>query len=92
MFERRLKILLGILVMLTALVLLRAAHVQIVNGEHWRRQAINSMKRSQLVDTVRGRILDRMSDVNFKRWTRWIVTAVGAIYLVQAAQLFLASA
>jgi len=37
-----------------------------------------------------GRILDRMSDVDFKRWTRWIVTGVGAIYLVQAARLFLA--
>ena len=37
-----------------------------------------------------GRILDAMSDVNFKRWTRWIVTAVGLGYLVQAAQLFLA--
>lgn len=36
-----------------------------------------------------GLILDRMSDVNFKRWTRWIVTAIGAVYLVQAAQLFL---
>lgn len=46
-----------------------------------------------MVGTVLGgRILDRMSDVNFKRWTRWIVTAVGAIYLLQAAQLFLASA
>ncbi len=38
---------------------------------------------------VGGRILDRMSDVNFKRWTRWIVTAIGGLYLVQAAQLFL---
>ncbi|HEY9217823.1 MAG TPA: sulfite exporter TauE/SafE family protein, partial [Phenylobacterium sp.] len=36
---------------------------------------------------VGGLILDRMSDVNFKRWTRWIVTAVGVLYLVQAAQL-----
>ena len=35
-----------------------------------------------------GLILDRMSDVNFKRWTRWIVTGVGVLYLVQAAQLF----
>lgn len=35
-----------------------------------------------------GLILDRMSDVDFKRWTRWIVTAVGLVYLVQAAQLF----
>ena len=38
-----------------------------------------------------GLILDRMSDVNFKRWTRWIVTAIGGLYLVQAAQLFRAS-
>ena len=35
-----------------------------------------------------GALLDRMSDVNFKRWTRWIVTAVGISYLIQAAQLF----
>jgi len=35
-----------------------------------------------------GRILDAMSDVNFKRWTRWIVTAIGGGYLVQAARLF----
>lgn len=41
---------------------------------------------------VGGRILDRMTDVNFKRWTRWVVTAVGVFYLVQAAQLFLAPA
>jgi uncharacterized membrane protein YfcA len=39
---------------------------------------------------VGGKILERMTDVNFKRWTRWIVTAVGLVYLVQAAQLFLA--
>ena len=37
-----------------------------------------------------GVILNRMSDVNFKRWTRWIVTAVGVLYLIQAAQLFAA--
>ncbi|RAK59164.1 sulfite exporter TauE/SafE family protein [Phenylobacterium hankyongense] len=40
---------------------------------------------------VGGLILDRMSDVNFKRWLRWIVTVIGATYLVQAAQLFLAA-
>lgn len=38
---------------------------------------------------VGGLILERMSDVNFKRWTRLIVSAVGVVYLVQAAQLFL---
>jgi hypothetical protein len=36
-----------------------------------------------------GRILDAMSDVNFKRWTRWIVSGIGLVYLVQAAQLFM---
>ena len=37
---------------------------------------------------VGGKILDRMSDVNFKRWTKWIVSGIGVLYLVQAAQLF----
>ena len=35
-----------------------------------------------------GMALDRMSDLNFLKWTRGIVTALGVIYLVQAAQLF----
>ncbi len=35
-----------------------------------------------------GRILDRMNDADFKRWTRWIVSAIGLGYLVRAAQLF----
>ncbi len=35
-----------------------------------------------------GRVLDSMSDVNFLKWTRWIVTGLGAIYLMQAAYLF----
>jgi uncharacterized protein len=38
---------------------------------------------------VGGRVLDRMSDVNFKCWTRWIVTAVGVFYLIKAGQLAL---
>ena len=45
---------------------------------------------SMLSTVAGGQILDRMSDVNFKRWTRWIVTAVGVSYLVQAAQIFMA--
>jgi len=35
-----------------------------------------------------GKVLDRMSDVNFLRWTKWIVTGLGVIYLAQAAALF----
>lgn len=38
---------------------------------------------------VGGWILDRITDVDFKRWTKWIVTGIGAVYLIQAAQLFL---
>ena len=35
-----------------------------------------------------GRVLDAMSDKSFLRWTKWIVTALGAIYLWQALILF----
>lgn len=35
-----------------------------------------------------GKVLDRLSDVNFLKYTRWIVTGLGAIYLIQAAYLF----
>ena len=38
---------------------------------------------------VGGRILDRITDVDFKSWTKWIVTGIGVLYLIQAAQLFL---
>ncbi len=35
-----------------------------------------------------GRVLDSMTDRSFLNWTRWIVTGLGGLYLVQAAQLF----
>jgi len=38
-----------------------------------------------------GMALNRMSDVNFLKWTRWIVTALGVIYLIQAARLLVAT-
>ena len=41
---------------------------------------------SMLGTAVGGRILDRLTDVNFKTWTRWIVTLIGLYYLVLAAQ------
>lgn len=31
-----------------------------------------------------GMVLDRMSDADFKRWTRWLVTLIGLAYLYQA--------
>lgn len=33
-----------------------------------------------------GWVLDRISDLNFKRLSAWIVTGIGAVYLVKAAQ------
>lgn len=36
-----------------------------------------------------GLILERISDVNFKRVTAWVVTAIGVLYLYKAAVLFL---
>jgi uncharacterized membrane protein YfcA len=35
-----------------------------------------------------GFVLDRMSDKSFLKWTRWIVTGLGVVYLMQAAMLF----
>ena len=32
-----------------------------------------------------GLVLGRMSDVNFKRWMRWLVTVIGLVYLARAA-------
>jgi uncharacterized membrane protein YfcA len=44
---------------------------------------------SMLGTAAGGLVLDRVSDINFKRWLRWIVTAIGATYLVGAAHLYL---
>jgi len=42
---------------------------------------------SMLGTAVGGRLLDRMSEGSFTAWTRWVVTAIGGVYLVQAAAL-----
>lgn len=43
-----------------------------------------------VLGTIAGSwVLDRISDVDFKRWTAWIVTGIGLVYLGKAAQLFL---
>ncbi|MFM7029411.1 MAG: TSUP family transporter [Chakrabartia sp.] len=36
-----------------------------------------------------GWVLERMSDTDFKRWTAWIVTGIGLVYLAKAADLSL---
>ena len=30
-----------------------------------------------------GRVLERMSDANFRKWTKWIVSVIGVVYLVR---------
>ena len=40
---------------------------------------------SMLGTTLGGKVLDRMSDVNFKRGMKYLVTAVGAVMLMRAA-------
>jgi len=42
---------------------------------------------SMLGTVVGGRLLDRMSDAAFRSATRWVVSAIGVTYLVQAARL-----
>lgn len=34
-----------------------------------------------------GLVLERMNDVDFKRWMRWLVTVIGVVYLARAAGL-----
>lgn len=42
---------------------------------------------SMLGTALGGRLLDRMTDASFARTTRWVVTGIGAVYLLQAARL-----
>lgn len=44
---------------------------------------------SMLGTAAGGWVLNRISDVDFKRWTAWIVTGIGLVYLLKAAQLML---
>src|SRR3954463_4710035 len=63
MFERRLKIFLGFLCAITLVLVVRAMQVQVVQRDRWRKAAAETMKRSQLIETVRGRLLDRHGNV-----------------------------
>ncbi|MEX2290623.1 MAG: TSUP family transporter [Mycobacteriales bacterium] len=42
---------------------------------------------SMLGTALGGRLLDRISETSFTSWTRWVVTGIGVLYLVQAARL-----
>jgi hypothetical protein len=42
---------------------------------------------SLLGNWLGGLVLDRMTDADFRTWTRWIVTATGAVYLARGLWL-----
>src|SRR5690242_7729456 len=58
MFERRLKVFLGVLLFFTAVLVLRAAHVQVVQHERWDGWAAKSATKTQRQETTRGEIRD----------------------------------
>ena len=59
MFERRLKVLLSLLLVACAALAIRATQIQVVEHDHWRQQATELMKRGEFIETTRGTIFDR---------------------------------
>jgi penicillin-binding protein 2 len=59
MFERRLKILLGIIIAVSVVLLGRAVQMQVLQVDHWRNEAADMMQHIGHTETQRGRILDR---------------------------------
>lgn len=62
MFERRLKIFLILMFVVTIVIALKAAHIQIVEHDHWTERAERLRTRTIYVETTRGRILDRKGE------------------------------
>src|SRR5260221_5711393 len=58
MFERRIKILLGILAGFTLMLIMRAGWLQIVQGADYDHKAVEAARRPSYLETFRGRILD----------------------------------
>lgn len=58
MFERRVKIFLLIIVLLTGVLLMRAAQVQLLEHKTWNQEAEDIMTAGELIETSRGRLLD----------------------------------
>lgn len=42
--------------------------------------------------TAGARFLALMSDVQFRQWTKWIVSVIGAIYVIRGIMLLIGSA
>lgn len=58
MFERRLKLFLAVLVLVTAVLVIRAAQLQVVQRNDWAVKAVDLNTTSHTTETWRGRILD----------------------------------
>lgn len=41
--------------------------------------------------TLGARFLEKMSDIQFRNWTKWIVTGIGAIYVIRGSLLLIGS-
>lgn len=52
--------------------------------------AVMGVTASMAGTTLARRVLDAMSEANFRRWSRWIITAVGLFYLAQGSWLLIA--
>ena len=63
MFERRLKIFLAFLVLITVMLLMRAVQVQLIDHTKWAKKATDSMQTIRQTETFRGRILDAKGQV-----------------------------
>jgi penicillin-binding protein 2 len=59
MFDRRVKIFLSVLIVLTLVLICRAVQLQVVERKFWADKAVEMMSTGDLVETMRGRILDR---------------------------------
>ncbi len=51
---------------------------------NWRLVAL-AIPASMFGTSLGGKVLDRINDHDFKRWTAWIVTAIGAVYLARSS-------
>jgi penicillin-binding protein 2 len=58
MFERRLKILLGLILCVTCVLVFRAGWLQVVRAEEYRQKAADAGKRVSPIETIRGPIKD----------------------------------
>ena len=63
MFERRARVVLALLILASFGLLARAAQVQLVQSEHWRLAAEDTLQKSILTEAARGRLLDRKGRV-----------------------------